>query len=536
MSSLHDVVRSAALGTRNRPLAPAGLPEPVARALHAASGPELVLEAAAAYALAQRGTIPSAPVTALELPAASSAPVMPDEMSDLLARMLTLRGQDELVTRTLRLIRRRGLRLPPNLLTRVASRFSDEHRTLVVDLMDARARAIFAMDGRWADLIDEVESSSAPPDPVHWESGTGRERAAHLARVRAHDPAAGRALLADGAWLEARAAEREQILAALSTGLGPQDEALLEARLDDRAESVRRTAADLLRRLPSSAFIRRTEALARAHVVVTKRFLRTPRVELLPVALTDELARDRYPARAHRASAALTRALEMVARVPTGRWRRLVGLSAVELLEAEVGGGGARTPQYEARERPARGGGGGRGPVPAGAGGGGWGGGGGPPPDLSEALTRAALGWEDGRLASALVDRAPTATATRLVALLDTPDRDAFIDRLVAAGHCLQAAATCEAWPLTLSPKHSGLIARCIVEAAAPSRRASERSLLTALGGLLPGRCAPEAVEDALAILGAAPAEALQTSDMRTIMTALELRRELLGMTNQEAP
>ena len=75
MSSLHDVVRSAALGTRNRPLAPAGLPEPVARALHAASGPELVLEAAAAYALARRGTIPSAPVTALKLPAASSAPV-----------------------------------------------------------------------------------------------------------------------------------------------------------------------------------------------------------------------------------------------------------------------------------------------------------------------------------------------------------------------------------------------------------------------------------------------------------------------------
>ena len=495
----HDVVRSAALGTRNRPLAPAGLPEPVARALHAASGPELVLEAAAAYALAQRGTIPSAPVTALELPAASSAPVMPDEMSDLLARMLTLRGQDELVTRTLRLIRRRGLRLPPNLLTRVASRFSDEHRTLVVDLMDARARAIFAMDGRWAGLIDEVESSSAPPDPVHWESGTGRERAAHLARVRAHDPAAGRALLADGAWLEARAAEREQILAALSTGLGPQDEALLEARLDDRAESVRRTAADLLRRLPSSALVRRTEALARTHVVVTKRFLRAPRVELLPVALTDELARDQYPARAHRASAALTRALEMVARVPTGRWRRLVGLSAVELLEAEVRCEGQRT-------------------------------------DLSEALTRAALQWEDGKLASALVDRAPTATATRLVALLDTPDRDAFIDRLVAAGQCLRAAATCEAWPLTLSPKHSGLIARCIVEAAAPSRRASERSLLTALGGLLPGRCAPEAVEDALAILEAAPAEALQTSDMRTIMTALELRRELLGMTNQEAP
>lgn len=499
MSGLRDVVRSAALGARNRPLAPAGLPGPVAASLRAASGPELVLEAAAAYALAQRSTIPSAPVTALELPAASSAPVIPDDLSDLLSRMLTLSGQDELVTRTLRLIRRRGLRLPPILLTRVASRFAGEDRTLVVDLMDARARTIFAMDRRWADIIGEVESAAAPPDPARWETGTSRERAAHLARVRAHDPAAGRALLADGAWLETRAAERERILAALATGLGPQDEKLLEARLDDRAESVRRTAAGLLRRLPSSALVRRTEALARTHVVVTKRFLRAPRVELLPVALTDELARDQYPARAHRASAALTRALEMVARVPTSRWHRLVGLSAIELLEAEVRCEGQRT-------------------------------------DLSEALTRAALQWEDGKLASALVDRAPTATATRLVALLDTPDRDAFIDRLVAAGQCLRAAATCEAWPLTLSPKHSGLIARCIVEAAGSSRGASERSLLTSLGGLLPGRCAPEAVEDALAILEAAPAEALQTSDMRTIMTALELRRELLGMTNQETP
>ncbi|WKR22833.1 DUF5691 domain-containing protein [Actinomyces israelii] len=499
MSGLNDVVRSAALGARNRPLAPAGLPEPVAGALHAATGPELVLEAAAAYAIARRSTIPSAPVTALDLPAASSAPVIPDDLSDLLERMLALSGQDELVARTLRLVRRRGLRLPPVILERVASRFSHGDRALVVDLMDARARAVFAMDGRWAGLIDEVESAAAPPDPARWESGTGRERAAHLARVRAHDPAAGRALLADDAWLEARAAERAQILDALATGLGPQDEEILEARLDDRAESVRRTAAGLLRRLPSSAFIGRTETLARTHVVVTRRFLRAPRIELVPVELTDELARDQYPAKAHRASAALTRALEMVARVPTGRWHHLVGLSAVELLEAEVRCEGQRA-------------------------------------DLSEALTRAALQWQDGRLANALVDRVPSETATRLVALLDTPDRDAFIDRLVAAGHCLRAAATCEAWPLTLSPRHSGLIARCIVEAAAPSHGASKRSLLTTLGGLLPGRCAPETVQDALAILEAAPAEALQTSDMRTIMTALELRRELLGMTNQETP
>ena len=122
-----------------------------------------------------------------------------------------------------------------------------------------------------------------------------------------------------------------------------------------RAEGVRRVSADLLCRLPSSAFIGRAEALARTHVVVTRRLLRAPRVELLPVVPTDELTRDQYTAEGHLASAAL----DVVSRVPIHRWRSLIGLSATELLEADV--------RYEGR-----------------------------PADLSEALTRAALRWEDG--------------------------------------------------------------------------------------------------------------------------------------------
>ena len=69
------IAHSTTLTTRGRPLTPAALPGPVAGALSGASGPELALEAAAACAVARRSIIPSAPVTALELPPAPPGPV-----------------------------------------------------------------------------------------------------------------------------------------------------------------------------------------------------------------------------------------------------------------------------------------------------------------------------------------------------------------------------------------------------------------------------------------------------------------------------
>mgnify|MGYP000857847023 CR=1 FL=1 len=230
-----------------------------------------------------------------------------------------------------RLVRRRGLRLPPPLLNRVASALSGDDRDEVVAVMDERDRAVFALDERWAARIRRFAQRNAPPDPARWEEGDAQERADYLARLRRTDPDAARALLADGAWLRARAPEREQILNALAIGLGPADEQILEARLDDRAEAVRGRAAELLSRLPSSALIARAEALAERHVVVTRRALRAPAVELHGIEMTDALARDRYPAKAHRTSASLARLEEVIARIPTWRWPDLVGISKADI-------------------------------------------------------------------------------------------------------------------------------------------------------------------------------------------------------------
>ena len=492
MSGFDDVVRAAALGARNRPLTEASLSAPVAAVLSGADGAERVLEAAAAHAAAARTAIPAAPATALNLPA-RPAPVIDPGLADILTRIMALdHPQDEFIVRVLRLVRRRGLRLPPPLLDRVASALSGDDRDEVVAVMDERDHAVFALDERWAARIRRFAQRNAPPDPARWEDGDAQERADHLARLRRTDPDAARALLADGAWLKARAPEREQILAALATGLGPADEELLEARLDDRAEAVRDRAAQLLSRLPSSALIARAEALAKRHVVVTRRALRAPAVELHGIEMTDALARDRYPAKAHRTSASLARLEEVIARIPTWRWPDLVGISAAELARARVRCDGQKA-------------------------------------DLIAPLVRAAVAWRDGELAAALADLGRSPAPAGLFGLLDEPRREALLHRLITAKR-YSAVVTCTlSWPSELTAEQSRVFARSLIAVTRPGSYISD----SRWWGVLPARCAPDALDEVLAILRGAPPDTLSDLRAQTVITALELRRELLELTDR---
>ena len=492
MSGFDDVVRAAALGVRNRPLAAASLSAPVAATLSGADGAERVLEAAAAHAAAARTSIPVASATALNLPA-HPTPVIDPGLADVLTRIMALdHPQDELIVRVLRLVRRRGLRLPPPLLNRAASALSGDDREEVVAVMDERDRAVFALDERWAARIRRFAQRDAPPDPARWEDGDAQERADHLARLRRTDPDAARALLADGAWLRARAPEREQILNALAIGLGPADEQILEERLDDRAEAVRGRAAELLSRLPSSALIARAEALAERHVVVTRRALRAPAVELHGIEMTDALARDRYPAKAHRTSASLARLEEVIARIPTWRWPDLVGISAAELARARVRCDGQKA-------------------------------------DLIAPLVRAAVAWRDGELAAALADLCPSPAPAGLFGLLDEPRREALLHRLITAKR-YSAVVTCTlSWPSELTAEQSRVFARSLIAVTRPGSYISD----SRWWGVLPARCAPDALDEVLAILRGAPPDTLSDLRAQTVITALELRRELLELTDR---
>jgi hypothetical protein len=94
---------------------------------------------------------------------------------------------------------------------------------------------------------------TAPDDVMVWQTGRSGERRNWLAALRRADPAAARDLLAAG-WRQETAPDREALLPVLAEQLSGADEPFLEAALDDRKSSVRRTAAGLLATLPGSAF------------------------------------------------------------------------------------------------------------------------------------------------------------------------------------------------------------------------------------------------------------------------------------------
>ncbi|WP_143219756.1 DUF5691 domain-containing protein [Actinomadura sp. CNU-125] len=110
-----------------------------------------------------------------------------------------------------------------------------------------------------------------------WRSGTRHRRAAYLSRLRGTDPAAARALLRES-WDREPAPDRAAFLGTFAWGLSLDDEPFLEAALDDRGKDVRQLAADLLARLPGTAYGERMAERARACV--------TPRTDPMPGAGT----------------------------------------------------------------------------------------------------------------------------------------------------------------------------------------------------------------------------------------------------------
>jgi hypothetical protein len=128
-------------------------------------------------------------------------------------------------------------------------------------------------------------------DDEVWRTGQPGPRLAVLAARRATDPAAARALVEE-TWPGEKAKDRTQILELLRTGLGPDDQDFLEARLDDRAPSVRAAAADLLARLPDSRLAQRMADRVRPLVGSAGRLRRRLEVALPPDAPDADARRD----------------------------------------------------------------------------------------------------------------------------------------------------------------------------------------------------------------------------------------------------
>lgn len=168
----------------------------------------------------------------------------------------------------------KGLRPPAHLLPLILDRAtalrSSREQSVAADISDAASIAV----GPFAELLVPLSprwswmtARATAIDPkLLWETGSKPERIDAMKRMRLHDPAAARQLLAESIAQES-AAERAEFLALLSHGLSADDELFLESALDDKSQQVRLAAAMLLARIPGSAFTKRM--IARATPLLT---------------------------------------------------------------------------------------------------------------------------------------------------------------------------------------------------------------------------------------------------------------------------
>ena len=265
-----DVGNAALVGTARRPVPP--LPDFGHAAVRArrAGAPreEALLDACALGGAALRA---GRRLDHAEPPAAApddERPAAPRRAVQLLELVLTqppagAHQRTGLLVHWLRAADDAGCRVPHALLPELLG-LATGSRTLrlpTAAVLDARGRWLAGLREEWSWVADAAagadartgsRAGGASPDAGEWARLPSTDRIAVLAHVRAHDPAAARELVLS-TWASDSARDRRAHLDALRAGLGPDDERLLEAALDDRAGTVREAAAELLDALPGSA-------------------------------------------------------------------------------------------------------------------------------------------------------------------------------------------------------------------------------------------------------------------------------------------
>jgi hypothetical protein len=337
----HDLVNAALLGVERRPFAPPALPGLLDARLKA--GPEeggaALLAALGALDLYRRaGQAPlalpepeGAPALARDLPPCSAA------AGQQLALMLT--GQfAEALPEWLGRAARAGQRVPAEHLPALLdlARARDGLRAHAAPVLGRRGEWLAAQNPDWetlalgaAEQLDEAALTAA------WETAP-RDARLNLLRQMRRQPALrpqALALLA-GTWKQESAEDRAAFTAALAEGLSLDDEAFLEAALDDRAKNVRRAAAELLACLPESQLAQRMAERLRALVVFERGWFKARRFGLEPPVQCDAaMQRDGIEpkprgSRGERAAWLL----QIVAAAPLGFWTETLDAPPAECV------------------------------------------------------------------------------------------------------------------------------------------------------------------------------------------------------------
>lgn len=157
--------------------------------------------------------------------------------------------------------------------------------------------AVLGERGRWLAALNPAWEVLRAPEPVAlgdltvWLLGPTAQRVAWLRAARREDRGTAQEALA-ASFAGEPGATRSTVIGVLEESLAPDDEAFLEAALDDRRRDVRGTAADLLSRLPSSRLAGRMRERALRLVRRERGLVRTRYALDVPDELDAEAARD----------------------------------------------------------------------------------------------------------------------------------------------------------------------------------------------------------------------------------------------------
>jgi hypothetical protein len=341
VSTWHDLVTASLIGTERSAVPAVALPGLPPLVDDAGDSAAVLLDRAALLTAARRAG--RRPDRAEPLPVCEPdlRPAVGPAAGRRLVRLLS-GDHPDLLAEWLTAVAARDLRIPPQLLPALLDRARRGGSAdpglprLLAKAGGPRARWLAGLNPDWA-----FAAAPALAGDDAWRLGDASQRRDYLASLLATDPHAARDLVRDG-WDRAGPRERVMFLSVLAGRLGPADEPLLEAALDDRAEDVRRWAAYLLASLPGSALGQRMAERALRHVRI-EHGARGPRLALTRPADCDASMRHDGitpgPARGRGQPSDRTRLLlEVVARTPLRTWTDGFGLAAAQLVSVRSDG------------------------------------------------------------------------------------------------------------------------------------------------------------------------------------------------------
>lgn len=211
-------------------------------------------------------------------------PQMTERAGGLLKRMIY--GEfDAVLPEFLQLAAARARIAPPETLPALLGLGKKELRLLVLPVLGERGCWLAGYNPAWGYAL-------APVREADWETGSLAQRISLLENLRATAPHTARELV-QATWEADPAEARVAFLATFAIGLNIQDEALLDACLDDKRKEVRDAALSLLARLPESRLVTRTVAQLEPFICLKPKFLGGDTLEVsLPEKLEIDMKRD----------------------------------------------------------------------------------------------------------------------------------------------------------------------------------------------------------------------------------------------------